>query len=290
MPEASHVVDLIVSILEESPNKSLLGSKLSVLLKSRCPDFNPLDYDLRTFREFIRSHVSRVYESSRQGLDVIYSLSPVQVPEQGSLHVVADQPSHLTNVEEARRVDNELWKTYVSPSGPYRLFVNRDSNEFRVVGVREESPSSPPWLQVPPCSAARHKQIAEEFVASLPGGEAKTNLAQLLTEKIWWIPFFEKTRHLDLEKQWLDFRRSALVSELRKTLASVGVDLANLSDLKQQGATSKRHVSRDWTPRVQRDVGRLRSIALEIVGRVNESELRDLRFRLGDVLDALSNR
>ncbi len=291
-PEISHVIGQIVSILQDSPNKSLLGSNLSVLLKARCPEFKPFDYEARNLREFLRTHVSQVYESSRQGLDFVYTLSPVKSGPDQTLEVSIAEHVTVANQAVADRVgaehlDDALWKTYVSPSSPYRLFVNEGTAEFRVVGLREEAPPSP-WVQVPPCPAARHRNIAEEFVATLPAGETKTKLNRLFTERIWWIPFFEETRRLGIEKSWLDFRKTALFAELRKTLSSLGVPPSKLSELRQQGTSVGTRVSRRPV-RVGNEPAQLRRIALAIVGHVAESELRELRFRLGDVLDALAS-
>jgi hypothetical protein len=199
-----------------------------------------------------------------------------------------------------------LWKTFVSPSSPYRLFVNDATAEFQVVGLREDPPPAP-WVQVPPCSAARHRAIAEEFVSTLPHGHAKMTLERLLSERIWWMPFFDAARQLGLEKRWLDLRRAALFDEFEKTLASVGLSRSRLSELKPHGAPSPGPglASRPFDEsRDPADAARssrrpipseplntpTRRAALAIVSRLSESELRELRFRLGDILDVLSAR
>lgn len=289
--EVAAVAAQIVAILQESPNKTLLGSKLSVVLKSRCPEFKPTDYESRTLREFLRTHVPQVYESARQGLDFIYSLAPVPgAPAQDAIveAITAAEPSGWKQAA-AGRLDDALWKTFVSPSSPYRLFVNGPNAEFRVVGIREEAPPSP-WVQVPRCSASRHRGIAEDFVASLAPGEAKTRLGQRLSEKIWWIPFFDETRLLGVEKQWLEFRRAALFDELGKTLSSLGVSLTKVGELRQgqEGSGPGKRLPRESVR--FGNAAQLRHLALSVVGRLDESELRELRFRLGDVLDALSGK
>ncbi len=290
-PEISHVRQHVLSILENSENKSLLGSHLSGQLKLRCSEFKPSDYGLRNLRDFLRTHVPEVYESSRQGLDFVYTLSPSR---EGSSPApsptVAAEPTVLNSESKqtaASHLDDELWKTFISPSSPYRLFLNDSTSEFRVIGLREDAPAAP-WVQVPPCSVSRHRSIADEFVATLSPGDQKTKLTEILsTQKVWWIPFFEATRHLGIEKPWLEFRRAAVYDELRKTLSSLGISPTRLEGFKQQGATHTKRIIRDS---VRPDRTELRRLALAIVGRISESELRDLRFRLGDVLDALGGK
>jgi hypothetical protein len=286
--EASRVAELIVAILQESPNKSLLGSNLSIRLKSVCPEFMAADYGLRNLREFLRTHVPAVYESSRQGLDFIYTLSPPRVSATEVLPPALHHDDVVPTQVAAARLDDELWKTYVSPNSPYRLFMNDATSEFRVVGLREDAPP-PPWVQVPPCPASRHRTIAEEFVATLTPGEPKTRLDQILSaEKVWWIPFFEATRHLGIEKLWLDFRRGAVYDELGKTLTSLGISPSKLPLFRQHGRSAEKRVAREPTRSIERL--ELRRVALSVVGRLPEAELRELRFRLGDLIDALGNR
>ncbi len=280
-PDVTNVVEQILGLLRESPNQSLLGSTLSGKLRARLPDFKAIDYGQRNLREFLRMQVPQVYEASRQGLDFIYTLSPVPVAP--SIEPAAGIDLVQANVLGALRLDDAVWKTYVSPNSPYRLFINDTSSEFRVVGLREEAPQSP-WKQVPPCPTARHRRIAEEFAAGQAVPELRAKLEQTLIEKVWWIPYFEETRRLGIEKQWLDYRRAGLFAELRKTLSILGVAPEKLEQLKR---TPERRTFKEKT-RTKVETSELRRAALEIVARVPDAELRELRFRLGDVLDALA--
>jgi hypothetical protein len=105
--------------------------------------------------------------------------------------------------------------------------------------------------------------------------------------KVWWLPFFDETRQQGVERRWLDFRREALFGELQKTLASLGISPDKISQLKLEGAATRRLPREPLHPP---QVADLRLLALQIVGRLHDEELRQMRFRLGDVLDALSGK
>ena len=54
------------------------------------------------------------------------------------------------------RIQDALWKAFVSPNGPYELFVNVELGGFSVVGPKGLPVA--PWVQVPPCPAPSIEQ------------------------------------------------------------------------------------------------------------------------------------
>ena len=208
MNDASTVVRSIVSLLNSSQGQKLLGSELSVLLRQEHPQFRPSDYSCRNLREFIQRNSPEVLSVGRSGGDYVYSTRAVATSFPAS---TLETPS--TTVTEKRNsselaIESNVWKTYVSPNGPYRLFVNPQTADFHVVAPSDTTPGSP-WQQIPPCPATMHLQIARDFVATLGDQEAQAELAGVLQQEVWWPQFAARTQNRNLGTQWFHIPQSA---------------------------------------------------------------------------------
>jgi hypothetical protein len=300
MEDLPVVAQTVSSIIHSSPSTGVLGSDLTILLRQKHPQFRPAFYGCRNLRDFVKRFVPLVFESGRRGLDVIYSpvssapsavpsvpVVPEARPEAVEPSPTATQqgltepaPSGFRDLE----VDPVVWKTYVSPNSPFRLYVNPRTCLARVVDG-SDAELSEPWLFVPPCSAPKHLEIARQFVTELENADARRRLEGALQNDVWWLPFFSLARALDLGKEWASFRSRKLTSELRKALESLGVRLPPRARLRLEGTVGAAAPS--GAP--QRSVSLLRRLAQKAVAEMSESELRKLRLPLGYIVDQLDN-
>jgi hypothetical protein len=294
MEDTSQIAKSISSIVQSSRANGVLGSDLTILVRQRHPEFRPAFHGCRNLREFVKRFVPSVFESGRRGLDVLYSTVSTQVttslqshsqsaasqsPNAESSHPDAEHP-----VAAARdlEVDAVVWKTYVSPNSPFRLYVNPRSCVARVIETSDPDLAQP-WIFIPPCSATKHLEIARRFVDGLPTGEARNRLEDALQKEVWWLPFFSLARTFDLGRNWAAFRSRHLTAELRGTLEALGVRLPPRGRLRLEGAAVTAAPLADG----QRKATLLRRLAQRAVANMPESQLRLLRLPLGYVVDQL---
>lgn len=132
MNDTSAIASVIISLVESSPSERILGTDLNLLVKQKHPDFNAAVLGFRNLRDFIRKNVSEVFEARRSGGDIVYGLVRSKKDARQESPVPTGSSMSIGASEEPR-VEKSVWKTFVSPSGPYRLYINRDSGEFRVL-------------------------------------------------------------------------------------------------------------------------------------------------------------
>jgi len=286
MSDASQVAEVISSLVSKAQSKRVLGSELSLLLRQSFPDFVPLSFGCRNLREFIRKHVTQVHEAGRSGGDVVYS--PLSVPVTISEQQVRPFPgTQDVAVGEEPSVDESVWKTFVSPTGPYRLYANPQTGGLQVTGGFQ--PSLPaPWVQIPPCPASQHLQIARDFIATLADDRAKSMLSQTLSYEYWWVAFLAAARRVGLEKDWFDYRRHRLWQELKRGLDAYGIPPTGLS-LQVSGVARGLEAGRRFPAPRRRDEGFLRKVAIGALRRMPIAELREIRMPLGYVVDEIQN-
>jgi hypothetical protein len=290
MEDASSIATLIVSLFESTPQKKLSGSQLSAMLTAHRPDFVPLKYEARNLREFMRANVPQVYESARQGLDIIYSLVPPSPPQPIVETTPASFPvDHTSEGDNTSQITTHprLWKLFVSPNAPYRLFVNPDSLAF-LEQTPEEGPPEPPWVQLPPCAPAHHLQIAKDFLPSIDDAYARAKLTHITEhERPWWVPFFAAARAFGLERRWIEHRGRRLGAELARTLSAIGVPPDKIRYLRQLENSRRANAPADQRARGDAE-STLRRVALSVISRMSDADLRELKLPLGEVVDALT--
>lgn len=275
--ETKQIASEIIRILEASPSRQLVGSKLSAALKALFPGFNPTSFGATNLRDFIAQHVTSVFQVGTSGLDPIYGLEP---PPAAQLY----QSSSKQALSPQRSLELSAWKTFVTPRGGYRLFANPQTRQLRVIDFRSAPPDDP-WQQIPAASPQKHREIGREFVESLQDGDEKRELAKYLDSEFWWVPFFELTRRYGLEKRWREFRHQRLRVEYENALQAAG--WGKVGPEVSSGSTSQ-SLSSEKVPHEEDDF--VRKIAMLAVQRASLSDLREMRLPLGLVLDALKGR
>jgi len=276
----------ISRLVQNSPNHKLPGSALAVLLKRGYPDFRPEDFGCRNLREFIRTYAKEVFEDGKNGGDIRYSVPSIgeTTSRQDEFRTISSLPS----VSRKLFVETAVWKTFVSPTAPYRIYANRESaGEFRVMHAHESAPAGA-WIVVPACPPETHVQIAKEFIEGLADESIKDQLTKILGLDCWWNHFYFSAKNFGVERQWSAFRRRRLHAEFEKALKSLGIPLP----LAHQPIPLILPVAAPALPlRAEPETdSRVRRVAAAVLRRLSDAELREVWLPLGAVLDELGER
>ena len=277
----------IARLIQNSPSRNLPGSALAVLLKQGYPDFRAESFGCRNLREFIRKYAKDVIEAGRNGADIRYGVSPKPGAGEGGIQR-RDFAAESTLASPVRKipVETAVWKTFVSPSAPYRIFANRETGAFQVLQFGEPAPDSP-WVQIPSCPPETHVQIAKEFIDGIEEAAAKDQLTKILGLDSWWNHFYFSARNFGVERQWSAFRRRRLREELDQVLKRLEVS-PSLTHKPQAGSeVPAPHVS---TEGIGEQESALRRVAMAVIRRLPDSDLREVWLPLGQVLDEIGEK
>jgi hypothetical protein len=252
------VAQFIQELVRE--NAPILGSKVSTDVRSKFPGWGPQLHGATSLRQFIEVYVPSVSVFARPGKDVIYN--------------IAD-----TSVVEHREIN--LWRIWVSPNSPFVLVLNSD---FELSAAKRGSPQTGLVLTPPP--AEIHRDIAKAFAdqnglaAHLDylldrGPEGAQEWSRLLRSSGKW-------------SDWTEFRRSALETVLKHELLRAGIPEHIATHLADEVVRSRGHHASISSETVSLELLSARAAAIEIINRMNLSELRALKLPFGIVLDTLS--
>lgn len=255
----------------------LSGSRLSALLRSRFPEWRPVEYGARNLRDFIESHVAGVIVAGRSGMDVIYTLGTAEAAPAG---IGIEMQSF------------DFWRLWVSPNSQHVLAVDAQTGEVRAMPLhgqprQHEQPLFPP-------DASAHRNIASAFLPTLPLG-GNQNLAQIVQSEDanWWQDWIREVRVVGQLAAWNAFRRDRLQKLLSDRLREANLSQP-IADRAMQRVRES-HAAPTRTPSAaapltpdMADGARLRRIALGAIERMSISELRDLRLPLGLVVDLVA--
>lgn len=282
----------ISSLVESSRDQKITGAQLSALIRHKFPDFSPGRHGCRNPRDFIRRFAPAITEVGRSGADIIYGVRrPTDTPKSS----YADTPPPPTAPPGATgpRLDayisSTVWKTFVTPFSPFKLYANTETGALEVIPPGGE-PLQAPWVQIPPCPAEIHRQIARDFIASLPDEPSRKALESTLGQPgLWWNSYYSVTQQLGLEWRWRQHRRRRIVHELESSLKEHGVPLAGMLAASSTRRTTPQQLPAR-PPRTEdlSEESRLRSLAIGVVRNMQISELRELKVPLGHVADALA--
>jgi hypothetical protein len=281
--ESAKIADRVLAIFRELPNRPILGSILGLQIKTHFPDFDPAAYGCRNLRHFLQLHLSQIEETGRRGQDVEYALKPAGSTVQPSpVYDAAEAPKAGTTVAPTPPIRHDLWKTFVSPSGAYQMYVDPNQHNFQILRRGETAPLAP-WVKVSPCPEEVHIDIAREFLQHVSDPEHRRELESVLGSGIWWVEFLRITRLRGLDKDWVKFRRLRLSQELERTLSAIGVPFSAAAEAWPR-ATLR-------TPmRMPLPDEQMRSALQRAVGRLSQEELRRIWLPVGIVIDELHNR
>jgi len=270
------IASTIKEIVEEGGQ--VHGSRLSAALKGRFPSFSPADFNSRSLREFIATHVTDVVVTGRSGMDVVYGLG-------GAASTVP-----LATAPLPAEVD--FWRVWVSPNSPHALAVDRTGTEIRAISRRE--PVSSGQLRVDPVGVDAHREVAKAFLSNVPLPLQERLRAVLISSsETWWRDWLREIRGTGKLVEWNAFRRRQLEDLLAARLRDAG--LTEVAAERVLELVRERHASAGPHPRraplglyAPDDVAAIRRVVTEAAQHMSVSELRELRLPLGLVLDALA--
>ena len=271
--ETRLIANAILEIVRKRSNGQILGAHLGSELRTAAGDPSaPLIFPgSLNLRQFIADHVTELCEIRRQGMDVVYALDHEAGPKQAP---------------ELPILDRRAWKTFASPNGPFRLFINPQTKMFLVKSAKDDVESEP-WIQLPPCSAEVHKKIAEEY-AEKRDPEEQAAIDDILQREVWWKDLTDWAASKGLSREWRLFRREHLFQKLEESLERLGVSIQILTPTKTEAERADADVgTRSMVATAPTPDEVLRSVALSIVQRLSQTDLRELKLPLGEVFDEL---
>jgi hypothetical protein len=294
MEKPEEVASNISSLVESSRDQKITGAQLSVLIRHKLPDFLPERHGCRNLRDFIQRFVPGITQVDRSGADIVYGVHRSDTPKSNYTGISIASNSSVTPPEASgprpdAYIRSEVWRTFVTPSSPFKLYANGESGAVEVIPPRSE-PLQSPWVQIPPCPAEVHRQIARDFIASLSDEPSRKALESTLTQSgLWWNSYFSVSQQLGLEWRWKQYRRRRIVTELESSLKEHGVPFTRmLAASSTRRPTSQPLPARSTASADLSEETMLRSLAIDVVRNMQISELRELKVPLGYVIDALA--
>ena len=295
MIPAEEIASYISDTVKSSRGETISGAELATLVRFRFRDFSPPLYGCTNVREFIRKFVTGVVEVGLAGADIVYGLpQPTESqPQTPGLPVAPAHVPPLAAVARGHQLDPSIWKTFTSPSGPFKLYANPQTGEVHVVPPGEARPG-PPWIHIPPCSAEFLLQIAKDFIEAHTDAAQKVELARTLNEPSWWNAYYALLQQYGVMTRWNQFRRDRILGEFNASLERLGISSSGFASRAAALAVTPRRQTpvRTWEPSQSptRQDSSLRSLAVEVVRTMPTAELRALKISLGTIADALALR
>lgn len=293
MSEAE-IATKIVELLSNNPTHSVRGAELAVLLKDACGYSSAVHGKLR---ELVDTHVPLVVRRhvAGAGMDWIYTLK-------SALPAVSDDPTATPPAQpiyEAKsshqghgfwKVDPKVWKTFVSPTGLFKLFGNHETGQF-VVLPQEAAPPEGPWKHIPSCTVDDHLNTANKWFKTVSDPRVRSLLETAI--KTGTGPdsiFYETVKKFELTLEWNKFRSKRLLVLLDAHLVELGIpkrdSAVSIPSVGHATETARQRVEDGSTQHPQRAL----DIALAAVRRMTDAEIRNLSIPLGHVLDVLNIR
>jgi len=279
LEDQTAVAATILRTVSESHTKTLAGGQIRQAIKASHPDFNFTDHGFQNLRDFIRKRVPALHESSRAGMDIVYAVD-LTPTNQGSLFESSSDPikSPAGNPRQYLFSNQQVWRAFASPNSPWKLYLEGESGPVHCLapGVVAD----PSWLPIPACPGETLLRIAREFVEKVPE-PFRPALGATLSEKKWWLSFYENLRNIGMKTSWIAFRRERIAEELDRTISDI---IQRRRNTKQPAPVVLPSSS------CLKDEGLLRKLAFEAVGKMNETELRSINIPLGYIIDLISSR
>jgi hypothetical protein len=297
--DEKEVISLVVRLLSNDGNpRPIRGNQLSATVTTFLPDFKAENFHCRNLRDFLKKYAANeVMEIGKAGMDVVYGLR--SVGQQQPLFEASTPPPPPATTLDSRAplnqllADRRIWKTFVTPESPFRLFLSPSTKRITVLSPGYTP--DPSWIEVPRISADILLQIAKDFIAQLPDVQ-QGPLATAIEQPRWWIGFFELLNTLGLRMRWIYFRRRRIAEEFERAMptlpppesAPAQVRVTNAVLGIPAPAVHAAPPALERAPVPQKSL--LRQIASDAVQRMTDTELRALNLPLGYVVDALTAR
>lgn len=303
------VSSYLVRVLSDSSTHYMSGAGFSALVKASFPRFSLQELGYVNLRDFIRRSVPEITEVGRAGTDIVYGLRTRQqfetpareplsaaqtlAPEVRAPLSTTEPPMDSTTIVEASAAQRSalsqllanpaIWKTFSSPDGPFQLYMIPNSGLVRVLPPQAQP--DPSWYKINPISAETLLQIAKDFIEQLPEPQREP-LQGTLSQPRWWFPYFEVLRTFGLTFKWRHYKRRRVAQEFEGSIPKL-----QLTPPAPEPRPMERKPALADTAAEPRPPGSvLKRVAVEVIGRMTEPELRALNLPLGYVVDSLAGR
>ena len=309
MATQQDVSSYLVRVLSDSSTHHLSGAGLSALVKASFPLFSLQELGYLNLRDFIRRTVPEITEVGRAGTDIVYALrtrrrfeTPTREPLSPAQTLPSEVPAALSTTEPpmdsttiveasaAQRsalsqllANPKIWRTFSSPDGPFQLYIIPNSGLVRVLPPQAQP--DPSWYKINPISAETLLQIAKDFIDQLPEPQREP-LQSTLSQPKWWFPYFEVLRTFGLTFKWRHYKRRRVAEEFERSIPKLQLRRPAPEPAPMEPKPALAETTAE--PRPAESV--LKRVAVEVIGRMTESELRALNLPLGYVVDSLAGR
>lgn len=289
--EISELLRDIESAVKNRPGPTITGGQLSALISDAAPDLDVravvgMPKGPGALKAFLRRHLPELVEPiGRQGADVLYRVEG-------------------RDVGRFPLASAEIWRTFVSPSSPNHLVLDRGTGLLSVRDA-DASMAGVEGVEIAKASAAEHDVIRAAFTATLPE-ETAAELQRYAgpdADFAVWIKALRQHKP-QLSREWGSFRRRRL-SELfinriesvildvdrRRTVldqvASAEAAAYSLPKSDQSAAGFRASVRPARRANAADPMDRIRQLAHAVIDLLGYDDLRSLRVPLGALLDAM---
>jgi hypothetical protein len=285
--QVQEIANRIFHLVNEAPDKNILGVRLGASLRAHFPAFQPLNFRCRNLRHFISTYVPSVSENRRSGADLLYTVADVL---DGATPIAQNQADVALGEAEYVRLPTNAhnWKAYSNPAHPFVVVANLGT------GILQTHPEGQlplaPWVVIPKPTPEFHLEVASEFVSSQPE-PLRTTLGALLHDPKWYVRFSAVATKNGLGARWTAFRRTKLIESFKSSLVSLAVPPAHKFAPPSESASYNANQGvgnhMEVTHGPDASEASFRDLVRKIVSELPISDLRSLKLPVGAVFDAL---
>jgi hypothetical protein len=303
MDSAEVIAVRITEYIQAQPTKTARGTQIAQFLRFVVPGFSPFNYGTSKLHLFLAGYVRDVIPIGKSGGDVVYGIRSSQLELEMEKNVPAPSIAHETGgfpagTHTASVMHRQLWKSFSSPNSLWIIYANAETGQVEVVPPGG-SKLTVPWVVIPPCSADKHRQIAERFVAALSDERQREALRDVISQPRWWDQIYAATLSMGKLREWQIFRRREVQALFSEALAEARIPTRTRSSVHSIAAptvvpsTLIPPTLIPPTPVVSAEQPRpneeelLRRAVISVVQKMSVSELRNLALPVGNLLDEL---
>jgi len=290
MHSAEAIGSRIIEYIQVQPTKTVPGTQIAQFLRFAFPGFSPFSYGTSKLHLFLARFVRDVIPVGKSGGDLVYGIRSSQLELGIEKNVAAPSITLATRPTDIQTsiMQRQLWKSFSSPNSLWAIFANAETGQIEVV-----PPGGPkltvPWVAIPPCSADKHRKIAERFVVTLADEKQRETLSDVLSQPRWWDRLYAATLGMGKLHEWQAFRRREIQALFSEALAEARIPdrprLSALSNPPPSLPTPAPVVGAEQPRPTEEEL--LRRAVISVVQKMSISELRNLAIPVGNLMDEL---
>jgi hypothetical protein len=291
MHSAEAIASRVTEYIQAQPTKTVPGTQIAQFLRFVFPGFSPFSYGTSKLHMFLARFVRDVIPVGKSGGDVVYGIRSSQlelaIEKNASAPSIVQETRFPTDIQTSV-MHRQLWKSFSSPNSLWVIFANAETGQVEVVPPGG-SKLTVPWVVIPPCSADKHRQIAERFVATLADEKQRETLREVLSQPRWWDQVYATALNMGKLREWQAYRRREILALFSEALAEAKIPARPRPSVYSSSAPNLLPP----TPVVGAEQPRpneeelLRRAVISVVQKMSISELRNLALPVGNLMDEL---